>query len=360
MLTARTLWESMLSCSELELHLKAYYDSTGQYCPPEQYPRISGHGWEVLPESGTSRSHMAASPMLSELPEDLYFRNSLQVRILRHFRYMYTPDHSHAFFEMIYVLKGSCSNQVDGLGLPLSEGDICIIPPRVIHSIAADGEAVILNVLLRASTFTETFSSLLKNTSILSEFFNEIVYSSTYKKYLLFRTGQDCQLVSMILEMFAEQENQLPYYENILNGSLVSFLGKLLQRHEASVEYPDSYMERFSSVPRITSHIRRHCTEITLESCARTFHFNPQYLSSLLKKHTGKTFSTLLAEARMERAALLLRESDISIHELGTFLGYSDSAYFMKVFKKHYGCTPSDYRRQTAAPHTPVPGRQDR
>ena len=129
MLTARTLWESMLSCSELELHLKAYYDSTGQYCPPEQYPRISGHAWEVLPESGTSRSHMAASPMLSELPEDLYFRNSLQVRILRHFRYMYTPDHSHAFFEMIYVLKGSCSNQVDGLGLPLSEGDICIIPP---------------------------------------------------------------------------------------------------------------------------------------------------------------------------------------------------------------------------------------
>ena len=79
----------------------------------------------------------------------------------------------------------------------------------------------------------------------------------------------------MILEMFAEQENQLPYYENILNGSLVSFLGKLLQRHEASVEYPDSYMERFSSVPRITSHIRRHCTEITLESCAVPFTSTP-------------------------------------------------------------------------------------
>ena len=208
-----------------------------------------------------------------------------------------------------------------------------------------NSDSIVLNILLRASSFTDAFSSLLKNASILSDFFNEIVYSNTYKQYLLFRTGEDEQIQHQVLEMYTEQENKQPYFESILNGQLISFLGRLLQHHETSVEYPDSYIERFSIVPKITSYIRQNCSDVTLNFCAETFHFNPQYLSSLLKKHTGKSFSSLLTEARMERASILLLESSISIQELGSLLGYSDSAYFMKVFKKHFGPTPSSYRK---------------
>ncbi len=350
MFTESSLWDSTRNYNDTELYLKNFYDTYHQYYPLEYFPPKNESQYNALQIATDFLHQHAVYSTPAELPEAQFFQNSLQIKIVRHHRYMYSVNHTHAFFEMIYVLQGECFNTVDGQSLPLEKGDICIIPPKVIHSIAVNSNSIVLNILLRTSSFTDAFSSLLKNTNILSEFFNEIVYSNTYKQYMLFRTGEDEQIQHQVLEMYTEQENKQPYFESILNGLLIAFLGRLLQLHETSVEYPDSYIERFSIVPKITSYIRQNCCDVTLNSCAETFHFNPQYLSSLLKKHTGKSFSSLLTDARMDRAAILLLESSISIQELGSLLGYSDASYFMKVFKKHFDHTPSSYRESKKIP----------
>lgn len=338
MFTEASLWKSIKEFSAVEIFMKDYYEKYHQHCPLEYYIRkesaeLPAEAVPFLPSSNPA-----------ELPESQYFQNALQIKIVQHIRYMHSPDHTHAFYEMIYVMTGECFNVVDGQPLPLKQGDICLIPPKVGHSITVNSDSIVLNILLRSSTFTSTFSSLLKDVRFLSDFFNEIIYSNTYKKYLLFHTQEDELLRHMVLEMFTEQENRLPFYESILNGQLIAFLGKLLQRHENSMEYPSEYMKRFSNVPQITSYIRQYYSTVTLNSCAAFFHFNPQYLSTLLKKNTGKSFSALLTDARMEHAAALLSESPVSVRELSEILGYSDPAYFMKVFKKYFGCTPSVYR----------------
>lgn len=343
MLSTDSIQDSLASYTPEETFFKNFYETNHLYFPLEYYPpNVSDN--DALVKMASAFFHEKAFSLPEKLQEDQFFNKTAQIHLVRHNRYMYSVDHSHSFYEILYVLNGSCLNVVDGQALPLRTGDVCVIPPDVIHSISVNSDSLILNILLRESTFTEVFSSFLVSSSVLADFFKEIIYSSRYKKYLLFHTFQDQEIQNQILQMYGEQLQNQPYSEQIMTGQLFIFLGKLLQKHENSVEYPTSYANRISSVPQITNYIRQNCRNVTLESCGKAFHFSPQYISALLTKYTGKNFSTLRTEARMRLASQLLIESSVSIQELGHVLGYSDPDYFMKVFKKYYSCTPSIYR----------------
>lgn len=62
------------------------------------------------------------------------------------------------------------------------------------------------------------------------------------------------------------------------------------------------------------------------------------------KKETGMTVTQYIARLRCQNAAELLRNGDDSIQEIAAFVGYLDGNYFVKVFKKWFGVTPSEYR----------------
>lgn len=86
---------------------------------------------------------------------------------------------------------------------------------------------------------------------------------------------------------------------------------------------------------------------ITLETAAERFFFNPSYFSTWIKNHTGKTFTEHLLEARMERAAQLLADNRLKIYEVAAECGYTDTKYFCRVFKKHYGLSPERHRQMS-------------
>ena len=71
-------------------------------------------------------------------------------------------------------------------------------------------------------------------------------------------------------------------------------------------------------------------------------HYN---ISKLVKKHTNMTFKELLQEKRLNKAKQLLNETDISIVEIISLVGYENLTYFYKIFKEKYGYTPKDFRK---------------
>lgn len=81
----------------------------------------------------------------------------------------------------------------------------------------------------------------------------------------------------------------------------------------------------------------------TLKTIAARFGYHPNYISALLHKETGRTFSDILLEKRMERAVLLMRNTTLSLEEISALLGYSNHSNFYKAFKAYYGSTPREY-----------------
>ena len=91
---------------------------------------------------------------------------------------------------------------------------------------------------------------------------------------------------------------------------------------------------------------QRFCGEITLSELAEQLDLTPGYLSGLMKKYIGKTFSEYLTYLRMEQAKKLLRETHDKIYAVAVAVGYEDAFYFSRIFKRETGMTPGDWRKR--------------
>jgi YesN/AraC family two-component response regulator len=84
----------------------------------------------------------------------------------------------------------------------------------------------------------------------------------------------------------------------------------------------------------------------TLESVAEKHHLSDTSVYRLFTGHLGMTFSTYMTRIRMEEATRLLKETGKDVKEIARLCGYSDYFYFCRVFKKHYSCTPTNFRER--------------
>ncbi len=87
--------------------------------------------------------------------------------------------------------------------------------------------------------------------------------------------------------------------------------------------------------------------ELSVEDLAARVHFNPDYLSRVFKKETGRTVSEYIMEYRCALAGELLKNTDLSVTMIASRSGYPNYAYFTRIFKKYSGCTPREYRKKS-------------
>ena len=99
------------------------------------------------------------------------------------------------------------------------------------------------------------------------------------------------------------------------------------------------------TIQKIVSYIEANFDKnLSVKQISEQFGFTPNYISQVFKKEVGENFVSYLNKLRIEKACKLLRESNIKIFEIGSMVGYNDSQYFYRVFKKYMNQTPIEYR----------------
>ena len=84
--------------------------------------------------------------------------------------------------------------------------------------------------------------------------------------------------------------------------------------------------------------------KITLEKISSVCHISPGYFCKLFLKETGENFATYLLRVKIDSAKELLKSTDKTITEIADILSFSDSAHFIRSFRKIEGITPGRYR----------------
>lgn len=98
-------------------------------------------------------------------------------------------------------------------------------------------------------------------------------------------------------------------------------------------------------IPRILEYISEHLSrKISLEDLSRHVSLSPNYLSHLIKRETGKTYTRLVLERRLERAKDLLRFTSMRLAEIAEQTGFTDESYFSRRFKAYEGKSPREFR----------------
>ena len=98
---------------------------------------------------------------------------------------------------------------------------------------------------------------------------------------------------------------------------------------------------------KVIPYIKENITNpFTITDLAKHAALNPQYMMRLFKKTTGKSIVEYVTVYKMERAKELLKKSQWTNEIIAEKVGYVSSNYFIKLFKKQYGITPREYRKQ--------------
>ena len=84
---------------------------------------------------------------------------------------------------------------------------------------------------------------------------------------------------------------------------------------------------------------------LSLYSIADEFNRSTPYISRLIKQTTGKNFTDLLTDLRIQKARELLKTSSYHVNEISHMVGYPNFRYFSRIFKQQTGMTPNDYRK---------------
>lgn len=163
--------------------------------------------------------------------------------------------------------------------------------------------------------------------------------------YLFRNMGSLAETVHELYEIENEFLLKLEYadhYDGIENA-VIEAVGQLAR-------YGSRTVEAKLNPAFITQYIELHYMEnMYLDHIAKVMDTTPKYFSNYFKKTFGINYIEYLNKVRLSHARTMLKETSLSISEIGEKTGYMNSSTFTTTFKKYYGISPSEYRRQAAA-----------
>ena len=125
----------------------------------------------------------------------------------------------------------------------------------------------------------------------------------------------------------------------------LAFAKKLFR--EALIQEKQVIWNKYSgTIAKAVHHIEKHYMEnLTADYMGELIEKTPNYFSHLFKKEVGVSFKEYLNRVRMEKAKILLLETDLKIYEVAEKVGFHDSIYFSQAFKKCMGCSPAECKK---------------
>lgn len=169
----------------------------------------------------------------------------------------------------------------------------------------------------------------------------QTIFISIFSVCLSFISEKNGNIVDIL-------ENDLSWYQNCFATAHIHtsclFLQRLYEKTLNSITdaRPSHSMD---IIHRVQEYIRTHYMDedLSAEQISEYMILDASYIRKLFSKHLNCTISDFLLTTRMEQARKLMEQGQTNITELSSMVGYKDSGYFSKVFKKYYGTTPTRF-----------------
>lgn len=332
-----------------EYYLKKFYEANAReklelpqdgtvFLPMERF---------ITTECGETPSFRLPGVTETGICDSLFIDKETDIFINAHYNYFPAFLHHHTYFEIVYVLEGSCINYTEGRPLTMKRSDLLILPPGTEHALSsfADGNRII-NILIRASLFERMFFKQIPESDMVYTFFNRVLNSNVKNSFLLYHTRDDVVIKSCILNLFDDQRH-FHYYLDSLKISYVSLIfSRLLNMHEGHYEMFNANMESEHNISMLLRYMQNNYATITLKTMSAFFGYSERHLTRILCTYTGEGFQKNLQHIRIQKAKEYLRDSRYNIEKIALLVGYSSPYNFREVFKKECGMTPSEFQRQ--------------
>ena len=283
--------------------------------------------------------------------EERYILSDHDISVARMFRYMPSHWHTNSYFEVYYVFSGSCPIHFSNETVVLKPGSVMIVAPSVVHaSPCYRDDCVLMYYNIRSSTFDQVFWNQLPTDNLMSSFFRQALSGQLSTSYLHFETGSDEYIKHTLFQIYQEHQQEEQYRSQMINTLMSAFFILLLRRYAGTAKLPrteDFYWKHEFSA--ILNFIQTNYATASIADVASHFHYSRRQISRIVQNCIGMTYSDLVLKLRMEKAAKLILQKNVSIDAIATAVGYSTPSSFYRAFTKYYGCTPKAYQNSVTS-----------
>lgn len=262
-----------------------------------------------------------------------------------HTRYVDFPEHKHNYVEMMIVLSGSITHDIDGKELTLSTGEILVMNKHVSHSIRHSGKEDIGVNIIMSDRLIDGVAAELSGT-VFSSLIKENAKSDGAPIYLAF-SAKGRKYIENIIENLLFELTKKGSDAGIMTGTVSLLLRYLSIENKDLLKIGNLKADKDESRRiEILSYVRSHYRTASLSELSERLYLTVPYLSKITHELFGKSFKELVVDERMERAKSAFENTKMPIGDVIRSVGYENESYFHREFKKRYGTTPLTMRKQ--------------
>lgn len=257
----------------------------------------------------------------------------------------YVNMHWHKEIEIIFFEKGSFMFSRDSVDYVVEGPAMAFIDPGTLHSVmlrkGQRESALLFDCKMLSYEWYDESQSIfmepliqqkLKLPTMLTpedEIWPEVL--AAYKKVLA-ESDKENAMSKLRIKLYLTELLSLLYENNYLTPV-------------AKVEAPVS--EQLENTKKVVSYVKEHYNKrITVSEVADHVGMSEQYFCRYFKKNMGKTLTEYINEIRVNKAAVMLSNTDEKVIDIAIQCGYDNISYFIKRFKVVKGITPQEYRKE--------------
>ena len=234
--------------------------------------------------------------------------------------------HWHDYFECEFILSGNIRHKINNRDEYIGKGSAYLLSYFDSHSVIPEDEVKLFKIQ-----------------------FNENLLPDDLVHLLLLRDGGCCcrfdekefEYITGRIERIVNEDKKSEFYIHMMTALITELILIIVRKSGVYAPSPSPSVVQQAQTYAIR-HFREH---ISLKSVAESLSITPKYLGSIFKSHTNMFFNEYLNGIRLRYACNLLKHSDISVKEIAYDSGYSSVEYFLDVFKRSTGLTPTQYRK---------------
>lgn len=266
------------------------------------------------------------------------------IQVRAHTRFVHFPEHVHNYIELIYMCTGSTHHIIDGKDVILREGELLILNQKARQEIFPAGEDdIAVNFIILPEFFDYSLKMMGEEKNLLRDFVIDCLKGENKETgYMHFKVADVLPVQNLLENLIWSIRNKQPNKRSINQATMGLLFLQLM-----------NYMERMETnganrsqklIIEVLGYIEENYRDGELTKLADILNYDRYWLSREIKKLTGRNYTELVQEKRLNQAAYLLKNTALSVMDIGLMVGYENLSYFHRIFQQRYGITPRKYR----------------
>jgi AraC-like DNA-binding protein len=268
-------------------------------------------------------------------------------RVLENEQHMLFDCHWHEETEFIYMQEGSAVFQLGTNHYTLYEGEALFIPSGVLHagfvtdaSVPTVAYAIVFDLnLLSGRTYDV----------VQSKYIDPLLEQNiSLPSYIQAKTTWEKSIITDLLSLFELCERKPLAFELLIKAKLYSLFAEFFANMQETLQDPPitASLHKVERIKKVLQFIdESFASRIQIKDLTSLITMSEGHFCRFFKAIVRKTPMEYINTVRINQAAKLLSHSDRKVIDIAMEVGFENPSYFIKLFKLHKKCTPSDFRK---------------